>query len=69
MERDYKIGYAIVSLIFISTALGVISAAFFIDAIHGKLGRAKTLAVAQTAMVIGYIPLVFTPPFPVTVAT
>lgn len=47
--------------------MGFISAAFFVDAIRARLGRAKTLIVAQSLMTCGYIPIVCTPPWPVVV--
>lgn len=55
------------SLIFVTNAIGFISAAFFVDALRARLGRAKTLMVAQTMMSCGYIPIVCTPPFPLVV--
>ena len=65
--RHYSIGYAIVSLIFITNAIGYISTAFFVDALRARLGRARTLMVAQTLLVCGYIPIICQPPFPVVV--
>ena len=65
--RHYNIGYAIVSLIFVTNAIGFILAAFFVDALRIRLGRAKTLMIAQTLMTIGYVMIVTTPPFPVIV--
>lgn len=66
--RYYNIGYAIVSLIFITNAAGFISAAFFVDAIRSRLGRAKALLFAHSLILCGFFPIVFTPPFPVIVA-
>lgn len=66
--RKYDIGYAIVSLIFITNAIGFISAAVFVDAIRARLGRGRTLMLACACMVAAYIPIVCTPPFPVIVA-
>ena len=67
--RHYDIGYAIVSLIFVTNAVGFISAAFFVDAFRARFGRAKTLMIAQTLMITGYVPIVCTPPFPVVVVS
>ena len=67
IERDYKIGYAVVSLIFVTNALGFISAAPFIDTLGARLGRAKSLILAEFLMIISYIVIVCTPPFPVVV--
>ncbi|KAI8630541.1 MFS general substrate transporter [Xylariaceae sp. FL1651] len=68
MEKYYNIGYAIVSLIFISNALGFIVAAPLVDAIRVRLGRAKTLALCDICMALGYIPLLVAAPFPAIVA-
>ncbi|CAL3962831.1 unnamed protein product [Diplocarpon coronariae] len=67
IETHYNIGYAVVSLIFVTNAIGFISAAFLVDAIRARLGRARTLIVAQSLMTIGYIPIGCTPPWPVVV--
>ncbi|KAH8678989.1 major facilitator superfamily domain-containing protein [Tricladium varicosporioides] len=67
LERYYNIGYATVSLIFVTNAIGFILAAFFVDALRARVGRAKTLMIAQSLMTCGYIPIVCTPPFPVVI--
>lgn len=67
MEEDYHIGYAIVSLIFVTNAVGFISAAPIAQALQARLGRAKTYLLAQTIIAAGYIMLVCKPPFPVVV--
>jgi fucose permease len=67
MEKHYNIGYAVVSLIFVSQAAGFILSAFFNDAILNRLGRAKSLMLAELLIVFGYIVVVCTPPFAVAV--
>lgn len=67
MEKDYKIGYAIVSLIFVTNAIGFIAAAPVSQLLQARLGRAKTLVLAESVMVAAYIMLVCKPPFPVVV--
>jgi len=67
--RHYNIGYAIVSLIFVTNAIGFILAAFFVDALRARWGRGRTLVIAQSLMTCGYIPIVCTPPFPVVVVS
>lgn len=57
-----------VSLIFISNAAGFITAAFCSDAIHSRLGRARTFMLAETLMIIGYTIIACTPPFGAVVA-
>ncbi|THV54381.1 hypothetical protein BGAL_0028g00370 [Botrytis galanthina] len=63
----YNIQERLVSLIFITQAIGYISAAFFIDAIRSRFGRAKSIMFAEGLMVIGYVMIVPNPPFPVVV--
>lgn len=67
MEKQYDIGYAIVSLIFITNAIGFITAAFFTDLTLEKLGRAKACMLSEVLLIVGYVILVCTPPFPVVV--
>lgn len=67
MEKYYHIGYAIVSLIFITNAIGFILAAFFVHVLDNKLGRAKTLMLTDIANMGAYILMGFAPPFPVFV--
>jgi fucose permease len=69
MEKNYNIGYAIVSLIFVTNAIGFIMAAFTTDYLLGKLGRAKLLALCESIMVVGYIIIVCTPPFAAVVVS
>lgn len=68
MEEDYHIGYAIVSLIFVTNAVGFILTAFATDSILAKLGRARSLMLSETIMIAGYIMIVCTPPFGAVVA-
>ncbi|KAI1426501.1 major facilitator superfamily transporter [Xylaria sp. FL1777] len=67
IERHYNIGYAIVSLIFIGNALGYIAAAPFVDGVRMRLGRAKTLSLANVCIALGFIPLLTQAPFPAIV--
>ncbi|RDW69609.1 hypothetical protein BP6252_08629 [Coleophoma cylindrospora] len=69
IEKYYNIGYAIVALIFVTNAIGFISAAFIVDALRAKVGRARSLMTAQTFMLLGYIAIVCTPPFPVVIVS
>lgn len=64
MEKDYHIGYAVVSLIFLGNALGFIFAAPVTHAIEGRLGRARTYMAAELLYVVAYIIIVCRPPFP-----
>jgi fucose permease len=67
MEKQYHIGYAIVSLIFITNAIGFITAAFFTDLTLEKLGRARACMFSETLLIVGYVIMACTPPFPVVV--
>ncbi|KAI4795270.1 MFS general substrate transporter, partial [Aureobasidium sp. EXF-8845] len=67
MEKEYHIGYAIVSLIFITNAIGFITAAFFTDLTLEKLGRARACMFSETLLIAGYVIMACTPPFPVVV--
>jgi fucose permease len=67
IETHYRIGYAIVSLVFVSQAAGFITAAFFTAALKGRIGQAKTLVFSELLMVISFVGLVCTPPFPVVI--
>jgi Na+/melibiose symporter-like transporter len=65
----YHIAYGTVAIIFVCNALGFITAAFFINALSVRLGRAKTLMIAEALLLVGYITIVLTPPFPVVAAS
>lgn len=67
MEDHYGIGYAVVSMIFVANAAGFILAAPTSNAIASALGRAKTLMLSETIMLIGYVMIVCTPPYPAVV--
>jgi fucose permease len=67
LARHYDIGYSIVSLIFITNAVGFILAAFMVDLLRAKLGRARTLFLGNILIMFGYVPIIFAPPFPVVV--
>lgn len=68
IEKHYGIGYAVVSLIFVTNALGFISAAPVTHAIEHKLGRSKSYALAMSLLVVSYMIIICQPPFPVVVA-
>ena len=67
LEKEYGVSYGVVSLIFITNAIGFISIVPVCQLIEAKLGRARSCAVAACLMSIGYIALVCAPPFPVVV--
>lgn len=67
IEKHYDIGYAVVSLIFVTNALGFISAAPFTHAIEHRLGRWKSYAFAMSLLAASYAIIICQPPFPVVV--
>lgn len=67
IEKHYDIGYAVVSLIFVTNALGFISAAPFTHAIEHRLGRWKSYAFAMSLLAGSYAIIICQPPFPVVV--
>ena len=67
VEKEYNIGYAVVSLIFIANALGFISSTPVTQAIESRLGRSGAYLIATASIAIGYTAIVCTPPFPVVV--
>ena len=69
MEEDYNIGYAIVSLIFISNAIGFILAAPLVQAIEHHFGRARAYMLSGTLVTVGNIAIICKPPFPVVVVS
>lgn len=69
IEKDYGIGYAIVSLIFVTNALGFILAAPCTHALEAKLGRSRAYALSMGLLATGYVVIICKPPFPAIVAS
>jgi fucose permease len=67
MEDHYHIGYALVSLIFVANAAGFLVAAPTSNALASTLGRSKCLMLSEVMMLVGYVTIVCTPPFPAVV--
>lgn len=67
MEREYGIGYAVVSLIFVTNALGFILAAPCTHFLETRLGRARSYALSLTMVAIAHGTMIAKPPFPVVV--
>lgn len=63
IETWYGIGYALVSLIWITNAIGFIIAAFTTDFIAARLGRAKSLIFSEACMIAGYVIIACPVPF------
>ncbi|KAF2728967.1 MFS general substrate transporter [Polyplosphaeria fusca] len=67
MEEQYDITYSIVSLIFVGQAIGFVVAAFFNNTTLHWIGRAKMLMIAEAILLLAYIILVCSPPYPLVV--
>ncbi|KAI8665619.1 MFS domain-containing protein [Fusarium sp. Ph1] len=64
MEKDYGIGYAVVSLNFIGQGIGCLFAAIFLEDLHLSLSQVNVFRIANMAVILGYIPMILTSPFP-----
>lgn len=67
MEKQYNIGYAIVSLIFVTNAVGFISAAPCTDFLETRFGRSRTYILSLLPVLIAHAVIICGPPFPVVV--
>lgn len=67
MEKYYNIGYAVVSLIFLSNAAGFIFAAFVSQPLYSRIGRSQTILVGISLLGTAFITISFAPPWGVVV--
>jgi len=65
IESYYGVNYSTVSVIFVANALGFITSAFLTQLVESRLGRARTLALSDAVIIVSYIMMAVTPPFPV----
>jgi len=65
MEVQYDVSYGVIAMIFVTNAIGFLVAAPVIPKVQKILGRGKLLALSQICMMVGYLMIVFTPPFAV----
>ncbi|RPA75730.1 MFS general substrate transporter [Ascobolus immersus RN42] len=65
LEKYYNIGYAVVSIIFLSNALGFIFAATISNRLYSLLGRRGVVILSPLLMVIGYSLIIPALPYPV----
>jgi fucose permease len=63
IQEDYSIGYAIVSLLFVSNAAGYIVAAPQAHHLEKNFGRAWGYAISELLMALGYTIILCHPPF------
>ncbi|RMJ14396.1 hypothetical protein CDV36_005930 [Fusarium kuroshium] len=64
MEKDYRVGYAVVSLIFIGQGIGCLFAAIFLDDLYPSLAQADVFRIANISIILGYLPMVVGVQFP-----
>lgn len=69
MEKEYNIGYAVVSLIFVTNAIGFILAAPATDFLESRFGRSRTYALSLSLIAGSHIAIICQPPFPVIVVS
>ncbi|KAL5512758.1 hypothetical protein ACEPAG_3024 [Sanghuangporus baumii] len=65
MQSHYKVGYTVMSMIFVSNCIGFVSAAIANIRMIQKLGFGTTLAIGAAMQAIGYCIQGPAPPFPV----
>lgn len=65
IEEYYHIKYAVVSIIFITNAIGFLAAAFVVQALDKRLGRATTLIISELFTGLGFVMMLIPPPYAV----
>lgn len=68
MEKYYDIGYAVVSLIFLSNAAGFIFAAFVSQPLYSRIGRSQTILAGISLLGTAFLTISFAPPWGVVVS-
>ena len=64
IERYYDINYATVAMIFVTNAIGFITASCLVQLLDSKLGRQKTCLICEVVVASGYVMMIVTPPYP-----
>jgi fucose permease len=67
IEKEYDVGYAVVSLIFVANALGFILAAPCTFYLENRLGRSRVYMLSFALLTATYATIICGPPFPVVV--
>ena len=67
MEKQYHLSYALVSLIFVGQALGFLIGTPITHPLDVRLGRGRTLTLAEGLLMGAFVILVCKPPFPLVV--
>ena len=67
LEISYSLNYAVVSLIFLSNAVGFIFSSFLSNKLHILVGRCKSLIIGTILQALCYVILSTRPPYEVVV--
>ncbi|KAF9269598.1 MFS general substrate transporter [Marasmius fiardii PR-910] len=67
LQRDYRVGFEIVSLLFVTNCIGFVSGAFVNVHLNDRLGFGKVMVIGSLCQLIAYIMQSPAPPFPVMV--
>ncbi|KAL5481136.1 hypothetical protein ACEPAI_10077 [Sanghuangporus weigelae] len=65
LQRNYHVGFAIVSLVFVANGVGFVSASIANVSVAQKVGFGKTLVIGSLAQLAAYAVQCSAPPFPV----
>ncbi|KAL0576400.1 hypothetical protein V5O48_005589 [Marasmius crinis-equi] len=69
LQRDYKVGFAVVSLVFVTNCIGFVTGAFVNVYVNDRLGFGKVMVLGAICQLIAYIIQSPGPPFPVMVVS
>ncbi|KAK1232469.1 hypothetical protein PQX77_004407 [Marasmius sp. AFHP31] len=65
IQRDYQVGFAVVSLLFVTNCIGFVTGAFVNVYFNDRLGFGKVMVIGAICQLIAYIIQSPAPPFPV----
>lgn len=67
MEHQYRISYAVVSLLFIARTLGFLTAGPLTHKLNNRFGRSRTLGLCAASNVVAFVMITSGPPYPLVV--
>ncbi|KAG7095459.1 hypothetical protein E1B28_006199 [Marasmius oreades] len=67
MQREYRVGFAVVSLLFVTNCVGFVAGAFINVYVNDRMGFGKVMVLGSLFQLIAYIIQSPAPPFPVMV--
>ncbi|CAK7229090.1 hypothetical protein SBRCBS47491_007129 [Sporothrix bragantina] len=65
IEEYYNVSYTVISCIFLASFAGYLFSALTNNIIHHRFGQFGVAVIGSTGRLIGYLPMMFHPPFPV----